>query len=64
MISGAVFSVLAALVEAVAASVNVFSFGRIAGYGETLLMIGLAGTILGGVVGVFFGAVRKPHSTT
>lgn len=64
MISGAVCSVLAALIEGVAASVRVFEFGRVGAYGGTLLMIALAGAVLGGVVGLLFGAVRNPRSTT
>lgn len=64
MISGAVCSVLAGFIEGVAASVRVLSFGRIGAYGTTLLMLALAGAVLGGIVGVFFGAVRKPRSST
>lgn len=64
MISGAVCSVLAAFIEGVAASVQVFSFGRIGAYGSTLLMIAFAGALLGGIVGLLFGAVRKPRSST
>jgi hypothetical protein len=64
MISGAVCSVLAGFIEGVAASVQVLSFGRVGAYGTTILMLALAGAVLGGIVGVFFGAVRKPRSFT
>ena len=64
MISGAVCSVLAGFIEGVAASVRFLSFGRIGAYGTTLIMLALAGAVLGGIVGVFFGAVRKPRSST
>ena len=64
MISGAVCSVLAGFIEGVAASVQLFSVGRVGAYGSTLVMLALAGAVLGGIVAVLFGkAVRKPHSS-
>ena len=60
VITGAVCSVLAALIEGFIATVRVFSFGRIgAGIVSELLTIALVGALLGGLVGVLFGALVK-----
>lgn len=61
VISGAVCSVLAAFIEGFIAAVRVFSFGRIGAFGGELLMVALAGGLLGGIVGLFFGKVVKPR---
>jgi hypothetical protein len=66
VITGAVCSVLAAVIEVSIATVRVFSFGRI-GEGSIpgeLLTIALVGAVLGGVVGVFLGVLVKPREMT
>ena len=58
VITGAVCSVLAAVIEGFIATLRVFSFGRIGGgIGVELLSIALVGAILGGIVGIFLGAL-------
>jgi hypothetical protein len=61
VISGAVCSVLAAFIEGFIATVRIFSFGRIGAYGEDLLIVAVAGALLGGIVGACFGTVVKPR---
>ena len=60
VITGAVCSVLAAVIEGFIATVRIFSFGRIGGaFGADLVGIGVIGAILGGMVGIFLGALVK-----
>ena len=59
VISGAVCSVLAAVIEGVIAAVRLFSFGRIGTFGGELLTVALIGALLGGLVSVFLGARAK-----
>ncbi|MBV8074362.1 MAG: hypothetical protein JO140_02950 [Candidatus Eremiobacteraeota bacterium] len=64
VISGAVCSVLAAIIEGFIASVRVFSFGRIGAFGGELATIALVGALLGGLVGLFLGALVKTREVS
>jgi hypothetical protein len=65
VITGAVCSILAAVIEGFIATVRIFSFGHIGGaFGTQLLGIGLIGAVLGGMVGLFLGALVKSREMT
>jgi hypothetical protein len=65
VITGAVCSVLAALIEGFIATVRIFSFGRIGGGFEGELMtIACVGAVLGGLVGLFFGTLKKQREVS
>ena len=56
VITGAVCSVLAAVIEGFIATIRIFSFGRIGGaFGAELLGIGVIGAVLGGWLGCSSG---------
>ena len=64
VISGAVCSVLAVIIEGFILTVRVFSFGRIGTFGGGLLTIALVGALLGGLVSIFLGALTKPQEVS
>ncbi len=65
VITGAVCSVLAAVVEAWIAYLRIFSVGHLGGgIGSKLPIIAIAGAILGGLIGLFLGAIVKPRAAS
>jgi hypothetical protein len=62
VVTGAICSVAAAIIEGTIAAARVFSFGHFGGGWLTkLLFVALVGAVAGGILGVVMSAFAKPR---